>query len=150
MKLSHRHPSSHRCTAAPHAVLTSHAECAARCALVRHTGDAACLIPMLMRPLAIARVWDWPLALTMAGWAMTIKCTLYLLVPANRRPRAGPKRGKNFARVPGGRNCYNALMRRADMAGMVRWDSFVPQVNSAEPVAYCLHCGLQRRNWHVV
>ncbi len=26
-------------------------------------------------------VWDWPLALTVAGWAMTIKCTLYLLVP---------------------------------------------------------------------
>jgi hypothetical protein len=49
---------------------------------------AAFIIPMYTLPVALVLVvghnqwvWDWPLFLTVAGWGMTIKCTIYLLVP---------------------------------------------------------------------
>jgi hypothetical protein len=60
---------------------------------VSQTGLAAVIIPLYTLPLALVLivghnvwVWDWPLFLTIAGWGMTIKCALYLLVPglANR------------------------------------------------------------------
>lgn len=56
--------------------------------VVRRTGVAALIIPLYTLPLALVLivghnvwVWDWPLFLTIAGWGMTIKCALYLLVP---------------------------------------------------------------------
>jgi len=57
-------------------------------AAVRQTGLAAVIIPMYTLPFALVLIaghnvweWDWPLFLTIAGWGMTIKCVLYLLVP---------------------------------------------------------------------
>ena len=56
--------------------------------VMRQTGLAAAIIPMYTLPFALVLivghnvwVWDWPLFLTIAGWGMTIKCALYLLVP---------------------------------------------------------------------
>ena len=56
--------------------------------VVRQTGVSAAIIPMYTLPIALVLVvghnvwtWDWPLFLTVAGWAMLIKCALYLLVP---------------------------------------------------------------------
>jgi hypothetical protein len=56
--------------------------------MVRHTGLAAVIIPMYTLPLALVLIvghnvwkWDWPLFLTIAGWVLTIKCTLYLVAP---------------------------------------------------------------------
>ncbi len=57
--------------------------------LTKQTGMAAVIIPMYTLPFGLVLVvghnvwtWDWPLFLTLAGWLMTIKCTLYLLVPS--------------------------------------------------------------------
>jgi hypothetical protein len=56
--------------------------------VMRQTGLAAAIIPIYTLPFALVLivghnvwVWDWPLFLTIAGWGMTIKCALYLLVP---------------------------------------------------------------------
>ena len=56
--------------------------------VVRQTRLAAVIIPMYTLPLALVLIvghnvwkWDWSLFLTIAGWVLTIKCTLYLLVP---------------------------------------------------------------------
>jgi hypothetical protein len=56
--------------------------------VVRATGVASLIIPMFTLPIALVLVvghnvwvWDWPLFLTIAGWGMTLKSTLYLLVP---------------------------------------------------------------------
>jgi hypothetical protein len=56
--------------------------------VVRQSGVAAAIIPMYTLPIALVLVaghnvwtWDWPLFLTVAGWAMTIKSALYLMVP---------------------------------------------------------------------
>jgi hypothetical protein len=56
--------------------------------VVKQTGVAAAIIPMYTLPVALVLVvghnvwvWDWPVALTIAGWGMTIKCALYLLMP---------------------------------------------------------------------
>jgi hypothetical protein len=55
---------------------------------VRQTGLAAVIIPLYTLPLALVLVvghnlwmWGWPLFLTVAGWGMLIKSTLYLLIP---------------------------------------------------------------------
>lgn len=57
-------------------------------AVMRQTGLAAAIIPMYTLPLALVLIvghnvwdWGWPLVLTLAGWGMTIKCALYLVVP---------------------------------------------------------------------
>jgi uncharacterized protein YjeT (DUF2065 family) len=56
--------------------------------LVRQTGSAAIIIALYTLPLGLFLIathniwpWDWPLLLTIAGWGMTIKSTLYLLIP---------------------------------------------------------------------
>ena len=56
--------------------------------VVGKTGLAAAIIPIYTLPFALVLnvghnvwVWDWPLFLTIAGWGMTIKCAMYLLVP---------------------------------------------------------------------
>ncbi len=56
--------------------------------VVKQTGVAAFIIPLYTLPIALVLivghnvwVWDWPLFLTIAGWGMTIKCSLYLLAP---------------------------------------------------------------------
>jgi hypothetical protein len=55
---------------------------------VRQTGAAGFIIPLYTLPVSLVLnvghnvwVWDWPVFLTLAGWVMTVKCTLYLLVP---------------------------------------------------------------------
>jgi len=54
---------------------------------LRQTGLAAAIIPIYTLPFALVLVvghnlwvWDWPLALTIAGWGMLIKCAIYLLI----------------------------------------------------------------------
>jgi hypothetical protein len=56
--------------------------------LVRQTGSAAIIIALYTLPFGLFLIathniwsWDWLLFLTVAGWGMTIKSTLYLLVP---------------------------------------------------------------------
>jgi hypothetical protein len=56
--------------------------------VVRATGVAAFIIPMYTLPFGLVLiaghnlwVWDWPLFFTIAGWGMTIKSALYLLIP---------------------------------------------------------------------
>jgi hypothetical protein len=56
---------------------------------IKQTGMAAAIIPMYTLPIALVLVvghniwvWGWPLFLTLAGWLMTIKCAVYLLLPA--------------------------------------------------------------------
>lgn len=55
---------------------------------LRKTGLATLIIPMYTLPCGLVLVvghkewvWDWPLFLTLGGWGMTIKSTVYLLVP---------------------------------------------------------------------
>jgi hypothetical protein len=55
---------------------------------VKATGLAAVIIPLYTLPVALVLVvghnvweWSWALFLTVAGWGMTIKCALYLIVP---------------------------------------------------------------------
>jgi hypothetical protein len=55
---------------------------------VRKSGLAAAIIPLYTLPIALVLivghnvwVWDWSVFLTIAGWAMAIKCALYLTVP---------------------------------------------------------------------
>jgi hypothetical protein len=55
---------------------------------MRQTGLASFIIPMYTLPIGLVLivghnvwVWDWPVVFTVAGWGMTIKCTLYLLAP---------------------------------------------------------------------
>jgi hypothetical protein len=55
---------------------------------VRKTGLAGAIIPLYTLPFALVLivghnvwVWGWPLFLTIAGWGMSIKCSLYLVVP---------------------------------------------------------------------
>jgi uncharacterized protein YjeT (DUF2065 family) len=56
---------------------------------VKQTGLAAAIIPLYTLPFGLVLIvghnvwsWDWPLALTIAGWGMVIKSAAYLLVPA--------------------------------------------------------------------
>lgn len=56
--------------------------------VVRATGVGSLIIPMFTLPVALVLivghnvwVWDWPVLLTIAGWGLTFKSTLYLLVP---------------------------------------------------------------------
>jgi hypothetical protein len=56
---------------------------------LRATGVAATIIPMYSLPIALVlvvfhNVWtlDWPVFLTIAGWLMTIKSALYLVIPS--------------------------------------------------------------------
>ena len=55
---------------------------------IRKSGLAAVIIPLYTLPFGLLLVvvhnlwvWDWPLFLTIAGWGMTMKSVLYLLVP---------------------------------------------------------------------
>jgi uncharacterized protein YjeT (DUF2065 family) len=57
-------------------------------AAVRNTGHASIIIPLFTLPFGLALIaghniwnWDWPVALTIAGWGMTIKSAGYLLIP---------------------------------------------------------------------
>src|SRR5690349_10978403 len=73
--------------------------------LVPQSGPAAIIIPLYTLPfglflIATHNIWscDWPLFLTIAGWGMTIKSTLYLLIPgladrALAKPMAATPRG---------------------------------------------------------
>ena len=55
---------------------------------VARTGLASVIIPLYTLLVALVLVvghnvweWGWPLFLTIVGWGMLIKCSLYLLVP---------------------------------------------------------------------
>src|SRR5262245_18706256 len=56
---------------------------------MKRTGLAPLIIGMYTLPTGLIIVlghniwaWDWPVFVTLGGWAMTIKATIYLLVPA--------------------------------------------------------------------
>ena len=55
---------------------------------LERTELAAAIIPMYTLPVGLLLIvghniwiWDWPLFLTIAGWMMTLKSALYLLIP---------------------------------------------------------------------
>ncbi len=95
--------------------------------VVRQTGVAACIIPMYTLPLALVLivghnvwVWDWPLFLTIAGWGMTIKCTLHLLVPGF----ADRVLEKNMAKTARGYQVAGAIM--TFFGGILTWQAWKP------------------------
>ena len=56
--------------------------------VLRRTGVAPLIIGMYTFPLGLLIVaghnqwaWDWPVLITIVGWAMTVKSVIYLLVP---------------------------------------------------------------------
>jgi len=56
--------------------------------LVRQTGSAAVIIGLYTLPSGLLLIathniwrWDWSLFLTIAGWSMTLKSALYILIP---------------------------------------------------------------------
>jgi hypothetical protein len=57
-------------------------------AALKRTGFAQLIIPMYTLPMGLLIVvchnrwaWGWPLFITLAGWGMTIKSGVYLLLP---------------------------------------------------------------------
>lgn len=95
--------------------------------VLRRTSVAGCIIPMYTLPISLVLivghnvwVWDWPLALTLAGWGMTIKCTLYLLVPnmAERMLEQGLAKSERNFQIAG------ALM--ALIGGVITWHAWMP------------------------
>jgi uncharacterized protein YjeT (DUF2065 family) len=56
---------------------------------VEATGIGSLIIPMYSLPLGLFLIathniwtWDWPVAITIAGWGLTLKSSLYFLVPS--------------------------------------------------------------------
>ena len=56
---------------------------------MKRTGLAPLIIGMYTLPVGLLLVvghnlwvWDWPVFITVFGWAMTVKATIYLLFPA--------------------------------------------------------------------
>lgn len=95
--------------------------------VVGRTGVAACIIPLYTLPIALVLiaghnvwVWDWPLSLTLAGWAMTIKCTLYLLVPklTERMLEQGIAKTARSYQIAG------AVMTL--FGGVITWQAWIP------------------------
>jgi len=78
---------------------------------MKRTGFAPLIIGMYTLPTGLVILlghniwaWDWPVVVTIAGWGMTIKATLYLIFPALPNRMAGekgsgavPPRGKGVA-----------------------------------------------------
>src|SRR5262245_66586666 len=70
------------------------------------TGVAPLIIGMYTLPIGLLVVvghnrwvWDWPVLVTIAGWGMTVKSIVYMIVPgvAGRMPANDERREKAFA-----------------------------------------------------
>jgi hypothetical protein len=92
---------------------------------VGRTGLAAVIIPLYTLPFALVLVvthnvwvWDWPLFLTIAGWGMLIKSSLYLLVPGltNRMLATNMAKSSRSYQIGG------AMM--ALVAGVLTWQTW--------------------------
>jgi len=93
--------------------------------VVKQTGVAGLIIPICTLPFGLVLVvghnlwvWDWPLFLTIAGWGITIKCTLYLLVPG----LADWVLARNVAKSPRSYRTSGAIM--ALLGGIVTWQAW--------------------------
>jgi hypothetical protein len=93
--------------------------------VVKQTGAAGLMIPVYTLPIALVLVvghnvwvWDWPLFLTIAGWIMMIKCTLYLLVPG----LADWVLLRDIAKSPRSYRIAGAIM--AILGGIVTWQAW--------------------------
>jgi hypothetical protein len=93
--------------------------------LLRATGLAAAIIPMYTLPVSLVLivghnvwVWDWPVVLTVAGWMMTLKCAIYLILPgaADRMLR------KQMAKSPRSFQIVGAIM--AVVGAVLTWQSW--------------------------
>ena len=102
--------------------------------VVSRTGVAGCIIPMYTLPIALVLivghniwVWDWPLFLTIAGWGMTIKCAVYLLLPrlVDRVLEQNTARSTRSFQIAG------ALMTLC--GGMVTWHVWLPTERVISP-----------------
>lgn len=93
--------------------------------VVGKTGLAAAIIPIYTLPFALVLivghnvwVWDWPLFLTIAGWGMTIKCAMYLLVPG----LTDRMLAKKMVKTPRTFQFAGAIM--AFLGGMLTWQAW--------------------------
>ena len=93
--------------------------------VVRATGAAGMIIPMYTLPLGLVLivghnvwVWDWPVLLTIAGWGMTIKSALYLLIPGF----ADRVLERNIAKSPRSYQVAGAFI--ALLGGVLTWQAW--------------------------
>jgi hypothetical protein len=98
--------------------------------VVKQTGAAGMIIPIYTLPVGLVlivghNIWafDWPLFLTVAGWGMTIKCALYLLVPGF----ADRVLERKVAKSPRGYQIAGAIM--AFFGGILTWQAWRPIFN---------------------
>jgi hypothetical protein len=94
---------------------------------VKQSGAAGLFIPIYTLPVSLVLnvghnvwVWDWPLFLTIAGWGMTIKCALYLLVPG----LADRVLEKNIAQSPRSYQIGGAVI--ALFGAILTWQAWRP------------------------
>lgn len=95
-------------------------------AVVRNTGLSAVIIPLLTLPFGLALIaghnvwrWDWQVALTIAGWGMTIKSAAYLLIPG----LADRALSKPMATAPRSFQVTGALM--AIIGAILTWQAWM-------------------------
>jgi len=93
--------------------------------VVGKTGLAAAIIPIYTLPFALVLivahnvwVWDWPLFLTIAGWGMTIKCAMYLLMPG----LTDRMLAKKMVKTPRTFQLAGAIM--AFLGGVLTWQAW--------------------------
>jgi len=93
---------------------------------LKRTGMAAAIIPMYTLPVALVLVvghnvwaWGWPLFLTIVGWGMLIKCSLYAVVPG----LADRVIESKMAKSPRSYQIVGAIM--ALFGGVLTWQSWV-------------------------
>mgnify|MGYP006908206487 CR=1 FL=1 len=90
--------------------------------VVRHTQIADLIIPLYTLPIGLVLivghniwVWDWPVFLTIAGWLMTIKSSLYLVAPGF----ADWVLARNIAKSPRGYQIAGLVM--TFFGGVLTW-----------------------------
>jgi hypothetical protein len=94
---------------------------------IRSTGFAPFIIGVYTLPTGLFILiahnqwsWDWPVLVTVSGWALTIKATTYLLFPAaSDRLIRGADRWRND---PSGFRVAGALMSVA--GALLTWQAF--------------------------
>jgi len=95
--------------------------------LVRQSGAAGAIIGLYTLPFGLLlivghNVWvfDWPVFLTVAGWGMTIKSAIYLLVPG----AADRALASNAARSEWSYRLVGALA--VACGGIITWQAWTP------------------------
>ena len=92
---------------------------------MKRTGFAPLIIGMYTLPTGLVILlghniwaWDWPVFVTIAGWGMTIKATIYLHLPGGPQPDDRQRRpvAEGVQRLPRRRGRDERPRRRAHLA----------------------------------